>query len=100
MRASEIIRAVLDVIDQAEQDEITTPVNDAECIDADVDVPSFKQILGLITDKQYSTAPNERYADISAVTTNAGGGLTGPKHPADMRSDSVSMYPGKVYGAK
>jgi hypothetical protein len=36
-------------------------------------------------------------AGIDAVTVNAGGGLNGPKHPADIRADSVAMYPNYLH---
>lgn len=98
MRAHELIRAVLDVIDQYEssehspENEFTTPADENH----------FKQIEDLLGTgpTEYSNSPDEKYADITAVTTCAGGGVNGPKHPADIRSDSVSMYPGRVFGAK
>ena len=61
----------------------------------------FKQIEDLHSDdcgcgcagKQYSNTPEEKYADIDAVTDHAGGGVNGPKHPADLRvSQSHSLY--------
>jgi hypothetical protein len=55
----------------------------------------MKQIAGLLgsNETQYSNEPQERIAGIESVTTDAGGGVNGPKNPADIRSDSVSMYP-------
>ena len=41
---------------------------------------------------QYSNTPNEQYADVAAVTTQAGGGVNGPKHSADIRGDSIRIY--------
>lgn len=67
------------------------------------DIRRFKQIVDLANgpgDKCYDTRPEEAYASIEAVTTDAGGGMQAPKDPADIRSDSVAMYPGKVYGAR
>lgn len=62
----------------------------------------FKQIQDLHSDdcgcgcmagKEYSNTPEEKYADIDAVTDHAGGGVNGPKHPADLRvSQSHSLY--------
>jgi len=40
-----------------------------------------------------SNAPNPQYAPVSAVTTDAGGGPNKPKHPADIRGNSQSLYP-------
>jgi hypothetical protein len=67
------------------------------------DIRRFRQIVDL-ADKgdptEYSNTPKEEYAAPEAVTTAAGGGVNGPKHPADIRASTQSMYPGKVYGAK
>ena len=62
----------------------------------------FKQIQDLHSDdcgcgcmagKEYSNTPEEKYADIDSVTVDAGGGVNGPKHPADLRvSQSHSLY--------
>jgi hypothetical protein len=41
----------------------------------------------------YNNSPAANVAGIEAVTTHAGGGWNGPKHPADIRADSVAMYP-------
>lgn len=112
MRATDIIRQVLNMIDaidtnaaQGAPHELETNVPTieiiAEPIIADTDeLERMRQIAGLVTpmDSQYSTMPNERIASIDAVTTNAGGGLNGPKHPADIRTDSQAMYPNTSYG--
>ena len=39
-----------------------------------------------------ANSPDEKYADISAVTTKAGGGLNGPKNPKDIRVKDPSPY--------
>lgn len=100
MRVSEIIRQVLDVIDQAEAQQAEQPVEDMGY--SEQDIKRFRQIAGLTsTDKQYSTEPKEEYADIEAVTNNAGAdGMNGTKHPADIRGEHPSLYPGTVHGAK
>jgi hypothetical protein len=99
MRVSEIIRQVLDVIDQAEAQEAEQPVEELGYTDRDI--KRFRQIAGLTTDKQYTTEPNEQYMDIDAVTVDAGADQwQGTKHPADIRGEHPSLYPGKVYGAK
>jgi hypothetical protein len=100
MRVSEIIRQVLDVIDQAEAQQAEQPVEDMGY--SEQDIKRFRQIAGLTsTDKQYSTEPKEEYADIEAVTNNAGAdGMNGAKHPSDIRGEHPSLYPGRVYGAK
>ena len=99
MRVSEIIRQVLDVIDQAEAQQAEQSVEDMGYTEKDI--KRFRQIAGLTTDKQYSTEPNEQYMDVNAVTVDAGADQwQGTKHPADIRGEQPSIYPGKVYGAK
>jgi hypothetical protein len=88
MRAVDIIRAVLDIIDQQEQPHgptlnINTPPEQGEPV-----ASRFKQILAMLNQPKnspLSNAPNEVVAPLSAVTTDAGGGLNGPKHPDDIR---------------
>jgi hypothetical protein len=99
MRVSEIIRQVLDVIDQVEAQAAEQPVEDMGY--SDKDIKRFRQIAGLTTDKQYSTEPNEQYMDIDAVTVDAGSdSWQGTKHPADIKGEHPSLYPGTVHGAR
>lgn len=99
MRVSEIIRRVLDVIDQAEAQSAEQPVEDMGY--SEKDIKRFRQIAGLTTDKQYSTEPNEQYMDVNAVTVDAGADQwQGTKDPADIKGEHPSLYPGTVYGAK
>lgn len=99
MRATEFIRDILDLIDKIEcntpeQENSTDVQSDAERAAA--------QVVDLVSssDTVYTSAPNVKYADITAVTTGAGGGVNGPKHPADIKSSTQAMYPGTVYGAR
>ena len=39
-----------------------------------------------------ANSPNEIVAGIDSVTTNAGGGLNGPKDPADIRVKDPGAY--------
>lgn len=99
MRAHEIIRSVLDLIDQIEtsatDDEAQSDETAAGFYDDQTRrmnqikdlVPSEGEITG------FANAPGEAYASIEAVTTDAGGGWMAPKHPADIRADSIAMYP-------
>ena len=105
MRVQEIIRGILDMIDSAEKSTDTaqpdqTVPNDEFYND---DVRRFKQIVDLADNgeqTEYSNTPKEEYADMDSVTTAAGGGMQTPKHPADIRGEQPSIYPGKVYGAR
>jgi hypothetical protein len=93
MKATDIIRSILDLIDDIDGPQ---PVATAEIIasaPAD-DMNHFKQIIDLVSQSgQYTTAPDEHYADIDSVTVNAGGGINGPKHPTDIRVKDISAYP-------
>lgn len=102
MRATEIIRGVLDLIDQMEcaqesEPEVVAIAPVEEPIQTGVDSNRFKQIFDLLSSQQtqmYDNSPAEAIASIESVTTHAGGGVNGPKNPADIRADSVAMYPG------
>jgi len=106
MRATDLMRNILDLIDQIDnsQQEKTPAVavlttND-EFIQTGVDSNRFKQIFDILTSEyhqMYNNSPAEVVAGIDSVTTHAGGGWNGPKHPADMRSDSVSLYPNHTH---
>lgn len=98
MRIAEIIRAVLDVIDQAEAGkEILQPrVDDISQEEFyDDDVRRFRQIVDLADQgetTEYSNTPKEEYAGIDAVTTAAGGGPNKPKHVDDIRGNSFRVH--------
>jgi len=88
MRATDIVRQVLDLIDQVEGTEDSKP--EAEITvhqNAEAD-DRFKQILAMLDSDSFgplANSPNEVVAPVSAVSTDAGGGVNGPKHPADIR---------------
>jgi hypothetical protein len=100
MRATDIIRQVLNMIDaidtNAAQGKVIEPeVSVKISVGTEDELARMKQIAGLVSsgETQYSNEPQERIAGIEAVTTDAGGGVNGPKNPADIRANSVSMYP-------
>lgn len=103
MRAQELIQAILSIIDgpkePEEQPVIAVQVNDepdsAEEFYSD-ELRRMKQIAGLREPGEMSplsNAPNPQYADVDAVTVDAGGGPNQPKHPSDLRGNSQSLYP-------
>lgn len=99
MRVSEIIRSVLDLIDQADESEaITRP--DELVADEDFyndELLRMRQIVDVMGGQQateYSNSPAEEYAGIEAVTTAAGGGVNGPKHVDDIRGVNVRLHGG------
>ena len=102
MRATEIIRGVLDIIDGRASAQPDDTVEDIAY--SDNDLKRFRQIVDLAAEpehKEYSNQPNEQYADIDAVTIDAGSdSWQGTKHPADIRGEHPSLYPGTVHGAR
>jgi len=96
MRVQEIIRSILDMIDNADQTAVPRPnevVPDEQFYDDDV--RRFRQIVDLADSgepTEYSNTPKEEYAGIEAVTTAAGGGPNKPKHPDDIRGDSFRVH--------
>jgi hypothetical protein len=104
MKATDIIRELLcliDVIDTKQQQtdpeipsvQISTEIPQQELNDTP---RRFKQIFDILSaerEGQYANSPTEVVAGIESVTTDAGGGLNGPKHPHDLRVKDPSMHP-------
>ena len=95
MKATDIIRNILDLIDNIDDPK---PVATAEIIASAPasDINHFKQIIDLVSQNppvQYSNEPDEHYANVDSVTVDAGGGVNGPKHPHDIRVKDPSAYP-------
>ena len=113
MRATEIIRGVLDLIDQVDiidqpvvepamavhitkiqpTDDVVYPLSqDAEAINR------YRQIIDLLPDEQddmspFTNTPNPKVADIAAVTSQSGDDVNKSKHPSDIRANTTSMFP-------
>ena len=101
MRATEIIRGLLDIIDGIEEEDKGIEAN-VEIQGGTDELRRFKHIVDLTQDDGtgWANSPNEKITDIDSVTVDAGGGLNGPKHPADMRGSTYPIYPDKSFGAK
>jgi len=90
MRTTDIIRNILDLIDQVDtkvQDQEQEPTAEIEVSD-DSKESRFKQIVAMLSNRDssgYENTPNEIVSGVDSVTKDAGGGLNGPKHPADIR---------------
>ena len=92
MRATDIVRQVLDLLDQVEgQHDIQPDAIPDDTCGAEQGEPiagRFKQIFAMLdapSNGPLANSPNEVVADIDSVTTLAGGGVNGPKDPADIR---------------
>jgi hypothetical protein len=87
MRAQDIIRAVLDIIDNADQ--TTTATVDVMPNEPGEQTSRFKQIYAMLAQRgqpaPYSNSPRDAISNVKSVTTLAGGGVNGSKHPADIR---------------
>ncbi len=108
MRATDIIRELLcliDIIDSKQQSPAQELQPDSEVAISVTKVAGqeledgprrFKQIFDLLAAERegnYANSPTNAVAGIESVTTDAGGGLNGPKNPHDIRVKDPSMYP-------
>ena len=96
MRATEFIRNMLDFIDAMDQPKVTViDVEKDEENPYDDEQRRMNQIQDLEDDAEdyVKNTPHPKVAGIEAVTTGAGGGIGGPRHPADIRTAHGSMYP-------
>lgn len=93
MRATDIVRSILDLLDNIE--------NEKPDVDVEIDnepgeqTSRFKQIFAMLdnpTERDYSNTPNEIVSSVDAITTDAGGGVNGTKHPADIRVKDPRGY--------
>ena len=113
MRANEIIRGILDMIDGIDDKDQPNAIPPIAVIPEPCDqeyehddVRRFKQIVDILdnptdgTNSPFSNAPNEVVTDIESVTTDAGGGVNNPKHPSDQRVQHPSLYPAHQDGVK
>jgi len=89
MRVTEIIRGILDLIDQIEDQQDSQQYYDDESRRMD----QIDDLQGSDCASTYANEPDEQVAGIASVTVDAGGGWQEPKHPADIRGEH-----GRVYG--
>ena len=100
MRATDIIRGVLDLLDRVDTNDNGPTITVTSEPDAEQGEPiasRFRQIFAMLdapSKGPLGNSPNEVVADIDAVTTDAGGGLNGPKDPADIRVKDPGAYNG------
>ena len=93
MSARDLLRAVLDILDAEDEQKIKADITINQNNEPD---NRFKSILAMLDADSFgglANSPNEVVAPVSAVTTDAGGGVNGPKHPHDIRVKDPSAYP-------
>jgi len=92
MSARDLLRAVLDILDAEDEQKVKADVHIHQ---NDEPNDRFRQILAMLDANsfgEYSNTPNEVVAPVDAVTTLAGGGVNGPKDPADIRIKDPRGY--------
>jgi hypothetical protein len=92
MSARDLLRAVLDILDAEDEQKVKADVTINQNNEPD---NRFKQILAMLDADSFgplANSPNEVVAPVDAVTTLAGGGVNGPKHPADIRVKDPRGY--------
>ena len=94
MRAVDLIRGILDLIDRdTPKVSVTTITSEPTGSEQD---RRMNQIADLVTDPftapELANAPDEKIADIDAVTIDAGGGMHEPKAPEDIRGEHGSLF--------
>ena len=94
MKVAEILRAVADLIDVAQAEPIAAPEQSIEVVAQDNEMEELARLAGIT---RASTTPCEEVFPVQSVVP-AGNDMHKSKNPADMRTDSISLYPG--YGAK
>lgn len=91
MKITDIIRSVLDIIDGAE-----APVEPAIAIAVEVEpeeqIMDMQRLAGILSDPEFANVPNEIVAPMGAAYP-AGDDVHQNKNPADIRADSISMFP-------
>lgn len=108
MKITDIIRSVLDLVDQGElaqqqqvQDAeagqiaiaLDVPVEPEQCMQPQCDdLAIIQQLAGMKAEPEYANEPVEIVAPLSA-SYPAGDDFHSSKDPSDIRADSFSMYP-------
>jgi len=95
MRAQDIIRAVLDLLDNDTQEQETVVVDmTPDALEPENEMSRFKQIFHLLSQRNktapYANSPRDAVADLDAVLM--GGGPNGAKHPHDIRVKDPRGY--------
>jgi hypothetical protein len=95
MKITDIIRGVLDVIDRAEEPDQAPVVAAIElAVEPEVEIADMQKLAGIlgVDEPEYANAPVEIVAPVTAAFP-AGDDVHYSKNPADIRADSVSMFP-------
>ena len=92
MKITDIIRGVLDLIDGAEAPEQTPAIAVAVEVEPQEQIADMQRLAGILADPEFANEPNEIVAPVGAAFP-AGDDVHQSKNPADIRADSISMFP-------
>jgi hypothetical protein len=94
MKITDIIRGVLDVIDRAEEPEQEPAVAVAIEVEPQEQIMDMQRLAGIlgVEEPEFANEPNTIVAPVGAAFP-AGDDVHYSKNPADIRADSISMFP-------
>ena len=92
MKITDIIRSVLDIIDGAEPPAQEPTVAIAIDVEPEEQLVDMQRLAGILADPEFANEPNEIVAPMTAAYP-AGDDVHQSKNPADIRADSISMFP-------
>jgi hypothetical protein len=94
MKITDIIRGVLDVIDRAEEPEQEPAVALAIQVEPEEQIMDMQRLAGIldVEEPEFANKPNTIVAPVGAAFP-AGDDVHYSKNPADIRTDSISMFP-------
>jgi len=92
MKITDIIRGVLDVIDRADEPEAEPVMTVA--VAAEPELADMQRLAGILNaaEPEFANEPNAIVAPMGAAYP-AGDDVHYSKNPADIRTDSISMFP-------
>lgn len=92
MKITDIIRGVLDLIDGAEQPEQEPGIAIAVDVEPEAEIMDMQRLAGILAYPEFANEPNAIVAPVGAAYP-AGDDVHQSKNPADIRADSISMFP-------
>jgi hypothetical protein len=94
MKITDIIRGVLDVIDRAEEPEQEPAAALAVQVEPEAELMDMQRLAGIldVEEPEFANEPNTIVAPVGAAFP-AGDDVHYSKNPADIRTDSISMFP-------
>jgi hypothetical protein len=94
MKITDIIRGVLDVIDRAEEPAAEPVAAVAVEVEPQEQIMDMQRLAGILNveEPEFANEPNAIVAPVGAAFP-AGDDVHYSKNPADIRADSISMFP-------